>query len=216
MKLNYKLTFHAVERLQERFPQFCNNIIEIKTWERNQGFAPIKYIFNQIFEDCQENKSYLNNTENMLKLYENYGFNSDYVFLELKKENILFLLTKNRNEDVYNLVTIMPNSFRPLVQNVKYKAKPGNNELSNYEEIELEQHQPSYIDNIIMKEKLIELVENNTARRLQIISKTQAKYNAITNNNSYEFIYSKNRINEKNIEILSIKPNPINIHKKRV
>ncbi|NCQ51859.1 hypothetical protein GW796_08195 [archaeon] len=67
-----------------------------------------------------------------------------------------------------------------------------------------------------MKEKLIELVENNTARRLQIISKTQAKYNAITNNNSYEFIYSKNRINEKNIEILSIKPNPINIHKKRV
>lgn len=205
MKINYKLTYHAIERLQERFPQFCDDIIEFKNWNRSHGFSPVKYIFNQIFNDCNENKSYLNNTENMIKLYEKYGFESDYIFLELPKEDILFLLTKNRSEDIYTLVTIMPTSFRPLVKNIKYKAKTNENDLEDYQNEQIDNNQPSYIDNLIMKEKLIDSVDKEKAKYIETISKTQTKFKAIINDKLYDFIYSKNRRNEKNIEILHIK-----------
>lgn len=123
MDIKFNITYHAVERLQQRFGVFCSKIPLLKNWKREQGLSQLKPLFNHLLDLSDENKSYLNNSGYMLTLYEKYGYDNEYCFLEFKEENILFLLTKPRSSKDYLLVTLMPTEYRPSVKNIKYSGK---------------------------------------------------------------------------------------------
>jgi hypothetical protein len=118
--MKYNITYHAVERLLERFPHMCQYYPEIMSWTKEKGLACLKNCFNDMLSYCEENKSFINNTAYMVDLYQRYGYDCDYKLLELQKENMLFVFTKKNNEDKFILVTLMPSTYRPLVKNEKY------------------------------------------------------------------------------------------------
>lgn len=123
MDIKYNITYHAIERLQQRFGAFCSEIPLLKNWKREQGLGQLKPLFNDMFNFTEENKSYLNNSAYMIDLYEKYGYDTEYCFLELKEKNILFILAKARSAKEYMLVTLMPMDYRPGVKNIKYSGK---------------------------------------------------------------------------------------------
>lgn len=131
MDIKYNITYHAVQRLQERFSVFCGKIPLLKSWKKEQGINCLKPLFNKMLELSEENKSYQNNSTYMLQLYEKYGYDNEYCFLEFKEENILFLLTKARSSKEYMLVTLMPTEYRPGVKNIKYAGKEDRQLLFN-------------------------------------------------------------------------------------
>lgn len=121
--MKYFLTYHAIERLKERFPILYTKNPELKAWKKDDGVNAVKKIFDKLIEQAEENRSYINNTTYMLKLYDKYGYDVEYCFKEYKEENILFIFTKNRSEVNYKLVTLMPTEYRPTVKNLKYNEK---------------------------------------------------------------------------------------------
>lgn len=123
MDIQYNITYHAIERLQERFSTFTSQIPILQNWKREQGLNKIKPFFNDMLKLTEENRSYLNNSAYMINLYEKYGYDMEYCFLEFKEKNILFLLTKTRSAKQYMLVTLMPIEYRPGVKNLKYGDK---------------------------------------------------------------------------------------------
>lgn len=123
MDIKYNMTYHAVERLQQRFGAFCTEIPLLKNWKREQGLGQLKPLFNDMLDFAEENKSYQNNSAYMIDLYEKYGYDTEYCFLELKEKNILFILAKARSAKEYMLVTLMPMDYRPSVKNIKYAGK---------------------------------------------------------------------------------------------
>lgn len=123
MDIKYNITYHAIERLQQRFGAFCSEIPLLKNWKREQGITQLKSLFNDMLSFTEENKSYQNNSAYMIDLYEKYGYDTEYCFLELKEKNILFILTKARSAKEYMLVTLMPTDYRPGVKNIKYAGK---------------------------------------------------------------------------------------------
>ena len=109
---NYHLTYHAIERFQERFPVETSENINISRWNRSKNISSVKDFFNIIIENSNENKSYFNNTKYMIHIFEQYGYENDYKFLENNKLDILLVMTKSRSEDEFTLVTVMPTSFK--------------------------------------------------------------------------------------------------------
>jgi hypothetical protein len=123
MDKKYFITYHAVERLQERYGAFCSKIPEFKNWKKEHGTAHLKPLFDKMLENAEENRSYINNTNYMIKLYDRYGYDSEYCFLELAQADMLFVLTKARSEKNYRLVTLMPIDYRPSSKSIKYNDK---------------------------------------------------------------------------------------------
>lgn len=144
MKFKYFLTFHAVERLQQRFSSITNQNEKIKNWNRkNKETASVKSVFDQLLFEAEENKSFKNNTRYMTTIYEKYGFDDEYKFLENKEHGILFVMKKPRDKNDFSLVTLMPVEYKNnnALSNVKYNGKKKKSEinkdkfLSSYEQV---------------------------------------------------------------------------------
>jgi hypothetical protein len=120
MKINYYLTYHAVERIQERFGALCMQHPQLKKWKRGDDILAAKDTIDDFVRKAEENKSFINNTNHMVFLYEKYGYDTVFKFLEYKEESMVLIMSQIPNKDVYRLVTVTPTSYRPLVSNVKY------------------------------------------------------------------------------------------------
>ncbi len=121
------ITIHAMERLQERFPQYCNKYDFIKTWRKGDSLESLKPFFNETIKTSKTNNSFVNNSRYMVHLYETYGYELEYKFMELQSERILFVLSKKRSEKSYRIVTVMIDKFGNLSNHKKYtKSKKEN------------------------------------------------------------------------------------------
>lgn len=127
--MKFFLTNHAVERIRERFPVFCQDFPTLKNWTHSQGLDVLYSIFKKILKDCEENNSFLNNTNYMIHLYEKYGYDTEYKMLEIKNEAIVFVLAKKRSEKTFRIVTIVPDRFVPNVANKKFSDKKKKEEI---------------------------------------------------------------------------------------
>jgi hypothetical protein len=216
MRLNYLLTHHCVERLRERFPHIADKYVELREWKRGDNFSNVKKVMNIILNESEENKSFLNNSVEMIKIYEKYGYDNEYKIYELRNEEILFIFSKERSSNSFKLVTVMPTHFRPISKVVKYnKIETKHSKFNKMLNSWYENHHNdvpdllSYRNNNLsleIKYKLIELVNENKTQKTLKISKTQAQHKVVWQNTQYEFIYSKNANNIENIEVLSQKP----------
>jgi hypothetical protein len=121
MHINYLLTFHAIERLQERFALFCARYPELKNWKRGDDISGVRLIIDDLIAKAEENKSFINNTRYMVYVYERYGCDSTYRFFEVKDENmvLLFALTPRKE---HRLVTIYPGEFCHMVKTTKFSG----------------------------------------------------------------------------------------------
>lgn len=135
----YFLTYHSIERFQERFPEIARNFPQIKTWNRDKGVNVVKDFFDKLIESAEENKSYLNNTSYMITLYEKYGYDTEYKFMEDLSNGILFVMAKERNEKNFRMVTLMPTEFRKKhsLSNVKYSGKEKKEDKKNKKILEM-------------------------------------------------------------------------------
>jgi hypothetical protein len=212
MSLEFYITFHAVERLQERFPLFCKQFPELCSWKRPNNPNNLLTLFKNFIAESTENKSYLNNSANMIKMYEKYGYDNDYSFLEHNKEGILFILSKKRKENTYALLTVMPSSFRNLSKSKSYnkieskKEKTKKEMLQWFEDLTKKTVTPNtdfiktekifipgtdYNDEII-KELILKVAACQT-QFIQKISNTKTHHLCTINEITYEFICSKHK-----------------------
>ena len=135
----YFLTYHSIERFQERFPEIARNFPQIKTWSRVKGVDSVKEFFDKLIERTQENKAYLNNTNYMINLYEKYGYDTEYKFMENIDNGILFVMAKERNEKSFRMVTLMPTEFRKKhsLSKIKYSDKEKKEDKKNKKILEM-------------------------------------------------------------------------------
>lgn len=132
MKFKYFLTFHAVERLQQRFVKITNQNEKIKNWNRAyREIDSVKPVFDQLISDSVENKTFINNTRYMTHIYEKYGFDNEYKFLENQEHGILFVMKKPRGNNDFTLVTLMPTEYKHTnaLNTVKYNDKKKKSEI---------------------------------------------------------------------------------------
>lgn len=123
--IQYFLTYHAIERFQERFSDIAKEETKVKQWKRPQNVNIVKDFFDKLINESQENRAYLNNTNHMIHLYETYGYDTEYKFMENMKHGILFVIAKERNENHFRLVTLMPTEYRKkfALNTIKYNGK---------------------------------------------------------------------------------------------
>lgn len=215
--MKYFITYHAIERLKERFAVFYNKQPELKNWTKEKGTNCIKALFDKLVEQTDENRSYLNNSMYMLNLYEKYGYDTEYCFKELRSENILFVFTKSRSEKHYKLVTLMPTDYRPSVKNIKYNDKQKKKDKHDkfimdwYESLDSKNKETvKQMDSFDIecstdiKESLIKLVLENKTEIIARISNSKTHHKVILDNLEYEFVYSKTTGGKKEILLKKI------------
>lgn len=126
-KIKYYVTRHAMQRMKERFSDFYNTVPEMKTWYPEAGMSKAKKVFDILLSEGQENRSYLNNTVYMIGLYERYGYDTEYKFIEIKEAEMLLVFTKNTQSEQFALATIMPPGYHPDMKNTRDTGKPKKN-----------------------------------------------------------------------------------------
>lgn len=132
MKLNYYITLHAVERLQERFGAFCSKHPDLKKWRRGEDISAVRLIIEDLVEVAEENKSFINDSRYMVYIYERYGYDCTYRFLEVKSEQMLLIMCQTP-ERTHRLVTIVPSSYRPMARVIKFQGKTDRDEYTGTE-----------------------------------------------------------------------------------
>jgi hypothetical protein len=120
MKINYYLTYHAIERIQERFGALCTQHPQLKKWKRGDDILAAKDTIDDFVRAAEENKSFINNTKYMVYLYETYGYSTVFKFLEYKEHAMVLIMCQVPDKNVYRLVTVTPTSYRNIATNVKY------------------------------------------------------------------------------------------------
>lgn len=212
--MKYFITYHAIERLKERFSVFYNQQPELKNWKKEHGLGVVKSLFDIWVEKAEENRSYLNNTVYMLKLYEKYGYDTEYCFKEFKQENILFVFIKARSENHYKLVTLMPTEYRPTIKNIKYNHKQTKEEKHTANLMQwydgLDSSNKQAVRNNLnqqvqctgeLKELLIKLVTSGQTEILGRLSHSKTIHKVAVEDIEYEFIYSKTASGVKEITL---------------
>jgi hypothetical protein len=113
--IDFNLTIHAAQRLQERFPQILVNYgyDYLLSWTREEPLQGFRGVFYKLCEESVENKSLINDQIYMAKYYDLYGYDSQFCFLEHQKHDVLLVLCKrNARTNRFNLVTVMPGDFK--------------------------------------------------------------------------------------------------------
>lgn len=159
--MKFFLTNHAIERIKERFPIFCQEFNELTSWNIKDGLNNLYPIFKKIMEGCQENKSFLNNTMYMVKLYEKYGFDLEYKMMEVKNEAIVFVLAKKRSEKIFRIVTVVPNEFVPKVVNKKFSDRKRKEKIIEEKVLSFHEKYADYIKNFVESETSKEEIKEN-------------------------------------------------------
>lgn len=96
------LTKHAHDRLGERFPQ----VLELHTELQEFNTPSSTKCLCTLLANCEDDKTVLNDTARMVKLYETYGFDNDYKFLVHPDYAIEFVMIKERKERTYRVITV--------------------------------------------------------------------------------------------------------------
>jgi hypothetical protein len=110
-------TNHAIERFRERFYLLCK--------DKKKG-----EVISEMYDLVNNNKpdrSFLNNTKYMIKLYERYGYDLDFEFL--RHENMIFVARKDRARKI--VLTCYPPDDRVFHNRVKFKKKDKKKEDKN-------------------------------------------------------------------------------------
>lgn len=111
MGIDFRATYHAVERLKERCPDLCAKHPELRKWKREDGMSQIRGLMRDLVDGSSENRSYINDTAKMANHYEKYGYNNDFKVMENKEVGALFLMVRPRDSDgPYMMVTSLANS----------------------------------------------------------------------------------------------------------
>ena len=219
---NYFITYHSVDRLKERFPAFSSKIPELKNWKREDGLSNLKLLFDKMLSKSIEDKSHLNNTQYMVNLYDKYGYNKEYKFMNFQESDIVFILAKDRSEKSYRIVTLMPSSFKKVVKHTKYgntnkedKLNLFINEWNGVKKnviVDKTEKQNNYVDDTAIKNELILEKNKGNVKLLGQITQTISSNRTIINNVEYDFYVSttdnmveiKNRRELSEIEINDI------------
>lgn len=202
--IEYRLTFHAVERLVQRLDKaisLCPNL----EFYKEKDCSTYKKFFNSLIKDSSEDKSFINNTARMIEFYEKYGYDFDYLFMPHKEYSIQFVLKKKRDEKQFLLVTVVPyQQKKSLIKKKKIRT------LFNDNTIEHTTHEKSILqllecnENAQLKKELLSLL--GTVQSEKISNKT---FRVFHNNFAYE-------VNEypQDIKIIDFYPKNSNILKK--
>lgn len=148
------LTYHAVERIQERFPLFCDNFTVLKNWKKKASLDDLYPIFNELLAKSKENNSFLNNTTYMIHLYETYGYDVEYKMMEIPNEAIVLVLAKKRSENHFRIVTIVPDRFIPKSISTKYSDKKKKSEIKIQKVLDFHYDYEDSIKTFIQQENL--------------------------------------------------------------
>lgn len=117
-----RLTYHVIERFFERFPKVVSehklvNDVDMSNPSRSNvwklGFVPM-------LEKATENRTFLNNSAMMVKMYERYGYDTKLKFLDNVEARARFVLREAKDGDKWVLVTIMDMEYDRIRSNVKY------------------------------------------------------------------------------------------------
>jgi hypothetical protein len=202
--VRYTISYHAIERIKERFPVISMSHPEIKNWERAQGLNPVKPVIDTLIKSSEVNKSIINNTQYMVRLYEKYGYDMDYCFMENKKYDMVFVMTKPRDKSHYHIMTVMPGEYRPLAKNTKYLGKETKQNKTSQEMLNLYDRINDLRENTLkrdrqfhhsslhsIEEKLIEKCQQGQVTILEKISNARSRCECELENEKYVFVYKR-------------------------
>lgn len=195
---NFAITYHAIERIKQRFPDFCGKIPELNNWQRNQGVSKCKPIFNKMILASKEDKSYLNNTAKMVLFYEKYGYEQDYKFMLFDCLDLVFIMSKSKKESYYKIVTVVSNQYVSSISKVSYKnkLKEINNFIKSWNNITVNKEENAlkeeiHILNPIIKDRLLDVASNQKSFKIKSLTKNVSLERAILDECEYDFIYDK-------------------------
>jgi hypothetical protein len=213
MKINYYLTYHAIERIQERFGSLCVKHPQLKQWKRGDDVTVAKDTIDDFVRKAEENKSFINNTKYMVFMYEKYGYNTVFKFLEYKEEDMVLVMCQVPDKNVWRLVTAMPTSYRPLATSVKFNKT---DRIEVKKEKELDQWCNSL--NVVAQQKIQESARNyeiadllkdsviaQTATVVRKVTNASKLYKTVIGETSYTFLHST-ATSEPTISIQSAEP----------
>ena len=184
---NVFVTNHVMDRLKERFSTFYNNNEILCNWKKELGTNCLNKYFSNLLKNLNVNKSYLNNTTYMIHLYEKYGYDLEYQFIEYEAENILFILSKKRNEKVFKVVTCYHLNGGHLTKTKKYKVKEKIKNISQKEEI----HFLNKDKNITLELKIKTLIQDG---KFEIADVLKDIKKVSVDGSVYFCTYQKNKI----------------------
>ena len=119
-------TWHAIERFKQRFSKECKNI-------RSDDFtdSEVRRKMYDLVYESKPDRSFLNNSIYMIKLYEKYGYDLDFAFL--RHENIIFVVKKERGNKIV-VMTCYQADNKIFARRVSFKKKD-EPQLVQYEEV---------------------------------------------------------------------------------
>ena len=115
---------HAIDRFKERFQSLCKS---------DKGFTTkniIKDIMYGLMDSSIDNRTFLNNTFFMTKMFEKYGYDRHYKFLVY--DNVVFVVLIDHEESRMIVVTCMSLDMVRLSKVKKYQKKELPEDLDHY------------------------------------------------------------------------------------
>jgi len=112
-------TRHAIDRYRERFPAEC----------KNKTDGDIRRNLYVLACNSKPDRSFINNSRYMMRLYDQYGYDLDFEFL--RYENLIFVAKKEENRRV--ILTCYPSDNWIFGKRIKFKKKKkASKEILNY------------------------------------------------------------------------------------
>lgn len=218
--MEFKLTYHAIERLIERMVDSVKIFPELENFAKNHNSNCHikKNVFSIIIDNSQQNKSMINNTEFMINYYERYGYENRFLFLDSVKYGVRLVFSINDDEEnvlvtVVALKTILKTMLpkkETKEENIKNKQESffkNHNEYisqytdfnNRYENIKTEEEKVKSIKVLMDKiTEVIAVLHLTKSKYVEDISKKRIKY--VMNLNENEIYYLMNK-KKSNIEL---------------
>ena len=98
---NLKISKHLMLRYVERFTRNKEILLSLKTTLWNRTFQQKKAIrllqqeIRDIWNECKETKSHMNNTSALIYFYETYGFEKNFRFFH--NHEVMFITVQDDN-----------------------------------------------------------------------------------------------------------------------
>ena len=98
--------------------------LKFESFKRGHRNCPVwNDAFKPLLEDSSENKSLFNNTSYMIYLYERYGYERRYMFLDNEEMRLRFVMIEREDGAGYVLVTILKMEVDNVRAHIKYSKK---------------------------------------------------------------------------------------------
>lgn len=102
MERNLYISKHLLSRYAQRFAKnrdivkYLNITLWHRTYTQKKLIRELQKEIQNVFSNCKETKSHMNNTQATLYLYEQYGFENKFCFFH--NHHILFVTSLEDNE----------------------------------------------------------------------------------------------------------------------